>query len=174
MPGFLQCRKPGLETEVLLDPARLHMQSPKAEDKDWLLLLHWKAAVLLCTWDILMFTSLKNLGCWHCLSPAWFWLSPANCLTTVTIKAIYSKKPDLAAGLNLIRATVTAKPSVFRNENSPCFRDCLSHCRCCKKCSFARGSWEALWISIPKPIRLLLWKNKIPLVHAVFLEFGTL
>lgn len=64
-----------------------------------------------------MFTSLKNPGCWHCLSPACFWLSPTNCLTRVTIKASYSYKPDLAAGLNLIRATATAKPSVFKNEN---------------------------------------------------------
>lgn len=62
-----------------------------------------------------MFTGLKNLG--NCLSAACFWLSPTNCLTRATIKSIYSYKPDLATGLNLIRATVTAKPSVFKNEN---------------------------------------------------------
>lgn len=180
---FLCCGKPGLETETLLDPAGLHIQSLKAEDNDWLLLLHWKAEVLLYTWDVLMFPGLKILGCWHSVSPAWFWLSPTVSFSRVMIKAIYSQKPNLAAWLNLIRATINCQPSVFKNENGPRHSFCtaLQGPPVCPSVSAEKiaalhmDPGLSYWSEYPNPSDCSSRKNKknTPLVRAVFLEFGT-
>lgn len=76
---------------------------------------------------------LKNLVCWHCLNTVWFWLSPTNSGSIVTIKALDSPKPDLAAGSAISLAKVLWPSHQFPNmkmgpdtPSTAHFRDCQS------------------------------------------------
>lgn len=132
MSGLLCCGKPRLETEVLLDPHSLHIQSPKQKTMTAVpttLKSHSPPMHLECC-DV---HRLKNLVCWHCLNTLWFWLSPTNSCSIVIIKTFNSPKPDSAAGLATSLVKLLWPSHQFSNmktgpdtPSAPHFRDCQS------------------------------------------------